>query len=112
MAKSLEKKDAVNLMIWLQFLMLSTAQRIKNEWMRMELRWDDKHQASTPLSFSPVTQRDVSELMGITAKQTCVCMPMDVTITRTEGRELPAIQELNGQSRSYNIGSVALFSHW
>lgn len=77
-AESLEKKHAVNLMIWLQLLMLSTARRLKNEWMRMELRWDNKYQASIwpGLSFSPVTQRDVLELMGIIAKQTslCVCL--------------------------------------
>lgn len=30
-AERLEKKDVVNLMLWLQLLMLSTARRVKNE---------------------------------------------------------------------------------
>lgn len=40
----------------------------------MELGWDNKYQARTPLSFSPVALRDVSELAVITAKQTSVCV--------------------------------------
>lgn len=90
-AKSLEKKDAVNLMMWLQFLILSTSQKIKNEWIRMELRWDNKYQASTPLSFSSVTQRDVLELMEIIAKQTslCVCMQIQPSHKQKGGSSSP-----------------------
>lgn len=51
-------KDVVDLMLWPQFLVLSAAWRVENERMRMELRWDHKYQASTPLSFSSVIPRD------------------------------------------------------
>lgn len=56
-SRSLEKKDDGNLMLWPQFLVLSATQRVGNERMRMELRWDNKYQARTPLSFSSVIPR-------------------------------------------------------
>lgn len=48
----------------------------------MELRWDNKYQASTPLSFSPVALRDVSELAVFIAKQTSVCVRERLLLTK------------------------------
>lgn len=47
----------------------------------MELGWDNKYQARTPLSFSPVALRDVSELAVIIAKQTSVCVCVCASIS-------------------------------
>lgn len=57
MARSLEKKDVVNLMLWPQFLVLSATQRVENVRMSTELRWDNKYQARIPLSVSAVIPR-------------------------------------------------------